>query len=226
MAIVLYGSGEFTDSVNQIDKFLIKKFKLKNVAVVPTAAGKEKDWYKWLDMAENHFKKLNLNLIRIEVTNKKEANDPAIVNRIKQADWIFYSGGQPDYLFETINNSLLWNLTMDKYRAGVLLSGSSAGAMILGKYIIDRPFKAILQKTNENWLQTFGIIDYTILPHFNRMNQFKPLLNQLIKNAPADIKNNIIGIDEDTALLIENKKMKKIGDGNIQLRQADLITNI
>ncbi len=226
MKIALYGSGEFTDSVNEIDQFLINKFNLKNVAVVPTAAGKEKDWYKWLDMAQTHFDKLNVNTIRIEVTNNKEANDPIIANKIKQADWIFYSGGAPEYLFKSINNSLLWNLTLEKYKAGVLLSGSSAGAMILGNYIIDKPFKAMLQKTDENWQKTFGIVDYTILPHFNRMNQFKPLLNQLLKNTPNKIKDNLLGIDEDTALLFENGQMIKLGGGNIELRQKNIVSNL
>lgn len=221
MAIVLYGSGEFTDSVNQIDQSLIDQFNPKSVAVVPTAAGQEKDWFKWLDMAENHFNKFNIEVIKIAVTNQKEANDPSIVNNILKADWIFYSGGQPDYLFKTINHSLLWQITLERYKSGVLLAGSSAGAMILGNYILDKPFKAMLQKTDENWQKTFGLVDYTILPHFNRMNQFRPLLNQLLKNAPKSISENLIGIDEDTALLIENNNMKKLGQGNVELRQKD-----
>ena len=41
MNLALFGSGEFTDTVDDIDKYLIGRFKPKNVAVIPAAAGME-----------------------------------------------------------------------------------------------------------------------------------------------------------------------------------------
>ncbi len=226
MAIVLYGSGEFTDSVNEIDKYLIDKFNLKKVAVIPTAAGMEQDWHKWIDMAVEHFDRLNVDVIKIEAINHQQASNPEIVKKIMEADWIFYSGGQPDYLFKQLDGSLLWKLTMDKYRSGALLSGSSAGAMIMGNNIIDKPFRALIKGGETNWQKTFGIVDYTIFPHYNRMNRFKSVINKLIANAPEGVRKSVLGIDEDTALLIEDDEMKKLGGGNIELIRYGQVSKI
>lgn len=135
MALVLFGSGEFTDQVNDIDKYLITKYKPRNIAIIPTAAGQESDVEKWIEMAKSHYSKFNLKIIPVEIFNKTQADDKQLVDLLNNADWIFFSGGSPNYLLESLRGSLLWDKVMEKYNKGALLSGSSAGAMVMGKYI-------------------------------------------------------------------------------------------
>src|ERR1700689_2287184 len=98
MNLALFGSGEFTPAVDDIDKYLIEKFKPANVAVLPTAAGAEADVNKWIEMAKDHYQKFNLPVISVPIFNKIEANQQDLVDLLKPAEWIFFSGGSPGYL--------------------------------------------------------------------------------------------------------------------------------
>ncbi len=97
--------------------------------------------------------------------------------------------------------------------------GSSAGAMIMGGYILKRPLRANLLKNNKNWQKAFKIIEPTILPHFNRFNQIPFFLNNIINKSPKEIKENWIGIDENTAIIIENNYIK-LGNGHATIHSG------
>jgi len=207
MNLALFGSGEFTDAVDDIDKYLIEKFKPKNVAVLPTAAGMESDAQKWIDMALDHYAKFNLPVIAVPVFNKEQANEQSLVKLLDDADWIFFSGGNPSYLMETLSGSRLWDKVMTRVEAGSLLAGSSAGAMIMGKFLMSAPsFKALFGGNGITWRDGFGLVDYTVLPHFDHFKKFQGLIKKIIETSPEKVNSSWMGIDENTAIIYADGK--------------------
>ena len=148
MNLALYGSGEFTEEVKDIDEYLITKYKPHNIAILPTAAGEENDYTKWLSMAKKHYAQYNLPIIEVPILNKIQASNQELINSILSANWIFFSGGDPNYLLNVLKNSILWQEITRLYHEGVLLSGSSAGAMVMGNFILSNPFKAIFKNSD------------------------------------------------------------------------------
>lgn len=215
MNIALFGSGEFTDSVNEIDQYLIQQYGLKSVAVLPTAAGKERDYNKWLDLALSHYESLGIKVIPVPIIDTQGANDDKLISLLDTTDWIFFSGGRPDYLLSTLKGSKLWDKVIDKTARGALLTGSSAGAMIMGKYIFTNLLEAIFSNTSAAWAEAFGLVDYSIIPHYNKVVNHKNILLKIIDNGPEEVKASWIGIDEDTALIIDGSGSTIKGVGTV-----------
>lgn len=220
MDTVLYGSGEFTSAVNDIDAYIIATHKPRNVAVIPAAAGKEHDSSKWLAMAESHFAELNLKVIPVPIYTPADANNQQLVGLLVDADWIFFSGGDPGYLLEVLTDSLLWQMVLERRLKGALITGSSAGAMVLGSYVLSNPLKALFSGSSALWKPGLGLIDYTIFPHFNAMQKFKLVFNSVVSCSPKAVKSSWLGIDENTAIILsDNKEPVILGQANVEIHR-------
>ena len=218
MNLALFGSGEFTDAVNDIDKYLIDRFKPKNIAAIPTAAGMESDAHKWIDMAVTHYAKFDLPVIEVPIFNKDQTNDENLVKLLTDADWIFFSGGNPGYLMETLAGSKLWEIIMQRVNDGALLAGSSAGAMIMGKFLMSAPsFKAMFSGNTIMWHDGFGLVDYTILPHFDHFKKFHGLIKKIIETSPDKVHASWMGIDENTAIIYSDDESLVRGLGGVEI---------
>lgn len=227
MNLALFGSGEFTDAVDNIDKYLIERFKPGNVAVLPTAAGMESDVDKWIEMAKSHYAKFNLPVIALPVHNKDHANDEAMIAPIAEADWIFFSGGNPGYLLDSLEGTKLWKMVMDRIDNGALLAGSSAGAMVIGKYLLTAPsFKAMFSGHGTLWKDGFGLVDCTILPHFDHFKRYQGLVKRIIDNSPAKVSSSWMGIDENTAIIYSQNKSVVRGVGGVEIHNSDGIKRL
>lgn len=217
MNLALFGSGEFTNTVDDIDDYLIKTYKPRSIAIIPTAAGKEKDYYKWIEMAEEHYRKFNVEVIPVPVTSIEQSNKQEYSILVEKADWIFFSGGDPNYLLTVLKDNNLWETVLKKYNSGTLLSGSSAGAMIMGTYLLSSPFRDIIKPTASDWKPAFNLVPFTIFPHFDKFKRHPNVLNRLIFNSPNEIKSSWIGIDENTALLLKDTERIVLGTGQIEV---------
>jgi cyanophycinase len=197
--INLVGSGEYLPVMDHIDRYLLDSLKLNGrkprVACLPTAAGKEGDGSvnRWLNMGVQHFSALGAEVQAVRIVDRDSANDPCWEPILGQADLIYFSGGDPSYLLETMKDSLAWRTAQRAWERGAIYAGCSAGAMILGK----RMPSFRLAGTQAG----FGIVPATfIIPHFDAIpGVWKPIVFGLQRSLRKG--ERMIGIDEDTALL-------------------------
>jgi cyanophycinase len=197
--INLVGSGEYLPVMNDVDRYLLDSLHLNGrkprVVCLPTAAGREGNSSvdRWLAMGVQHFQMLGAEVSSVRVVNRETANDPQWEPLLEQADLIYFSGGDPGYLYETLKGSCAWSAAQRAWERGAIYAGCSAGAMILGKRIPS--FR--LAGTQEG----FGILPAMfIVPHFDAIPAiWKPIVfglqHQLRKG------ERMIGLDEDTALI-------------------------
>jgi cyanophycinase len=199
--IALVGAGEYLPVMEDVDRYLLDSVKVTDgraprVVCLPTAAGQEGDESigRWSRMGVEHFTKLGAKVEALPIIDRASADDPRYESSLESADLIYFSGGNPIYLFETMNGSRAWNAAQKAWSRGAVYAGCSAGAMILANRLPN--FRSLGMGT----INGFGIVpaDY-VMPHFDHAGPFKALVNLLRTQMKEG--QRMIGIDEDTALV-------------------------
>ena len=219
--LVLVGSGEFTQSMVKTDRYLIgqvRKTKIK-VAVIPTASVPDGRQKKWIEDGIKHFKKLGTNPIGINIVSRKDANKRTSLDKLKTASIIYFSGGHPGYLFKTFQDTYSWELIESLYKNGRILVGSSAGAMILGDYLLTNAQESFDKGIEPKWIKGFNLVPYTIFPHFDWVQKNKlELFRKILDSAPKAVRERWIGIDEDTSFVVfDGKNVKLLGKETVYI---------
>ena len=197
--INLVGSGEYLPVMNDTDRYLLDTLSLNGrnprVVCLPTAAGREGNASvnRWLTMGIQHFQALGAEVNAVRVIDRETADDTQWEPLLENADLIYFSGGDPGYLFETMKGSCAWKAALRAWERGAIYAGCSAGAMILGK----RMPSFRLGRTQEG----FGIVPATyIVPHFDAIpGIWKPVVLGLQRQLKDG--ERMIGVDENTALV-------------------------
>jgi len=201
--IALLGSGEYLPVMDDVDRYLLAncgadaKARKPRVVCLPTAAGQEgeKSISRWSKMGLEHFTQLGVDVQAVPVIDAESANDLSHATAVGDADLIYFSGGNPSYLYKTMKDSLVWQAAQKAWARGAVYAGCSAGAMILGREIPD--FRAAGIRSTA----AFGILPIaSVMPHFNAIPFLgKPLVATLRRRLLAG--EIMIGIDEDTAVV-------------------------
>lgn len=199
--IALLGSGEYLPVMNEVDTHLLANCgaegRKPRVVCLPTAAGQEGDASvnRWMKMGVEHFIALGADVQGVPAINKETANDLNHAAVVEEADLVYFSGGNPMYLYQTMKDSLVWISAEKVWARGGVYAGCSAGAMILGREVPD--FRMLGSRT----IPVFGVVPAAfILPHFNAIPIFgKPLVS--VTRMRLHDGEVMIGIDEDTAII-------------------------
>lgn len=197
---MLAGSGEFTPAMDEIDRDLLATLGSRpRVAIVPTAAGLEDTPPRWLEMGCTHFRALGAVPIPVAVLDRRGAHDAKWSDAIADADWIYFSGGDPGHVVASLDGTPFWQAVLARHEAGAILAGSSAGAMMLGEStFIPRARGADGLPTRMDVGRAMGLVRGVIVaPHFDVLPQ--RLVDLWSSLVPAG--HELIGIDEDTAAL-------------------------
>jgi cyanophycinase len=199
--IVLVGAGEYLPVMNDVDRYLLANCgangRTPRVVCLPTAAGQEgeESWQRWNRMGEEHFRGLNADVQALPIIDRRSADDERYVETIENADLIYFSGGNPAYLYKTMLGSQAWAAAERAWERGAVYAGCSAGAMILGKHMPD------IRTAGLRRLTAFGVLPASIiLPHFDQIPSWAPMMLTLVRSRmkPGEFS---LGIDEDTALV-------------------------
>lgn len=199
--IALLGSGEYLPVMNEVDRYLLAHCgadgRKPRVVCLPTAAGREGDASvnRWMKMGVDHFTALGADVQGVPVTDRETANDVNHAEAVKEADLVYFSGGDPMYLYQTMKDSMVWQAAEKVWDRGGVYAGCSAGAMILGREVPD--FRMLGSRT----IPVFGLVPAAfIFPHFDSIPVFfKPLV--ALSRVRLHEGEMMIGIDENTAIV-------------------------
>ncbi|MCS7097016.1 MAG: cyanophycinase [Candidatus Methanomethylicia archaeon] len=179
------------------------------LGIIPLASGSP---YESWENHKNCFKRFNANPILIDITSENyriNSFSNEIVNLISNLDGIFFTGGVQERIIEglIVNGKETPVLTAIKklYLSGKLIAGSSAGAAIMSNPMIYEGMDMNVKIGVGLGLLMDGklIVDQ----HFIQRGRFPRLFEAMLKTG---VKLGI-GIDEKTALKIENNIGEVIG---------------
>jgi cyanophycinase len=203
--LALVGSGEYLPPMEPVDRYLLGLLKSEpHVICLPTAAGTEgaERINYWSELGKAHYSRLGAEVESLPVIDPSSANDPDLAQRIQQANFVYLSGGKPDYLYRTLVNSLVWLAIQEVLENGGILAGCSAGAMIMGEVIPGFP----------GWKPAFNLLPgVVIMPHFDELPRAMLSTLQLL----VGDKRTLLGIEGNTALVGVEESYQVVGSGGV-----------
>ncbi len=176
------------------------------IVVIPTAGGGETydPFYRGLKTFRDQGA---TNLLVLHTKDRTVADSDAFVQPIREAGGVWFSGGRQwrlaDSYLGTRTEDELWKL-LDR---GGVIGGSSAGATIQGSYLArgDTKTNTIMMGDHE---EGFGFLKNTAIDqHLLRRNRQFDLI-EIIKAKPELLG---IGLDENTAIVVQNDWFEVIG---------------
>ncbi len=194
--LALVGSGEYLPVMLDVERVLLDGQPPRYVQL-PTAAGREGKarLSYWVELGRAQAERLGVEAVPLVVTDRAQADDPAIVSQVDGAGLIYLSGGSPAYLADTLRDTALWRAIVAAWEGGAALAGCSAGAMAMADQVPD------LRNPSGGSRRGLGLLPHIrVLPHFDKMVGWIPdLLTRPFFRTAEGV--SVVGIDEDTAIV-------------------------
>src|SRR6266852_2403805 len=140
--VALVGAGEYLPEIRPVDEKLLERVNgTTRVGVVCTASAPDGDGVpeRWARMGVEHFAQLGVTAEPIMLLNRSDAENAGVAAQLAVANFIYFSGGKPRYLLETLQGTASWQAILEVFAAGGIVAGCSAGAMVLGGIVFDFP---------------------------------------------------------------------------------------
>jgi cyanophycinase len=178
------------------------------LCVIPTAAAPDHNQGRAGQNALRWFTSLGATQVRVlPLIDRASAADSQIAAALEASRLIYMLGGFPGYLAETLTGSACWEAMLKAYRAGAVLGGSSAGAMLLCQHLYDPERRAVVAG--------LGLLpNACVLPHHNSFGRnWAP---DLLAKLPGA---TLIGIDERTGMINDSPQGRwtVYGQGGVTL---------
>ncbi|MGA2111590.1 MAG: Type 1 glutamine amidotransferase-like domain-containing protein [Anaerolineales bacterium] len=211
--IALVGAGEFLPSMEAVDRGLLLASGGNRVVVLPTASALDGPGVpeRWGRMGVEHFQQLGAQAEAILALDRAACEGTQFSDRVRMASLAYFSGGKPDYLYQTLVGSKVWQAVTEILGRGGVLAGCSAGAMILGSHLpsltVGRGSPVI-----RGWRPAFGLLPRcVVIPHFNQAPEW--LMRLFLPLRPEG--TTVLGIDADTALIGHEDTWTVRGSGRV-----------
>jgi cyanophycinase len=133
--LAFVGGGEFSDGCS-FDAELLEASGASEVLVVPTAAAYEHP-QRLVEQAASWFDRLGVPARGVDLLARPQASEPEVVDALAASRFTYLVGGSPLHLRAVVKDSPAWEALEAAWRAGGVLAGSSAGAMVLCDPMVD-----------------------------------------------------------------------------------------
>jgi len=142
-----------------------------------------------------------------------------LLNQLKSAKGIFFTGGDQNRIMTVLQDEELFNTLHNYYKKGVLFGGTSAGTAIMTPIMItgEGDFK-VIDGDKVEVKKGLGLLPNVIVDqHFIKRQRQNRLIGLILKN-PEQLG---VGIDENTALYIENNRTAEVlGESRVMIFEA------
>ena len=198
--VALVGGDEFRVGCEEMDREVMRASGKDpaSVIIVPTAAVTGPA--KAANDGVTHFSALGGSASQLMVLERDDANDIEKIAPARNADVAYFTGGNPDHLLACLRNSALLQLLREEMNRGLVLGGSSAGAMVMGAVMRRPPLYSNPDGDgSDRWVEGLGIVpNICVLPHHERRDPAE-VSAELRRSAPEGIV--YLGIDARTGVI-------------------------
>ena len=152
----------------------------------------------------------------LDIRARDQAAWPAAVERIRDADLVYMTGGDQALLAATLAGTPVVAAMHEKLREGGVIAGTSAGAAALSATMIAQG-SATLRKGSTLLAEGLGLLPDVILDtHFTERGRFGRLI-EAVATHPGLLG---VGIGENTAIVVRDGEAEVIGAGNVVVMDA------
>jgi cyanophycinase len=190
--------------------------------VLATIASHEPDGY--LEKYQATFAELGVpNVTELYVDDRAEANQEDKLRMVEGVNAIFFSGGDQLRITSQIGDTPIYDRVHEIYRTGGLIAGTSAGASVMSETMLVRgPSATSFRIGDLRMAPGLGLLPNVIIDqHFAQRGRIGRLIGAVAQN-PRVLG---IGIDENTAIVVQGDRFKVIGSGAVYLVDGGDVTH-
>ncbi|MFM9909875.1 MAG: cyanophycinase [Chitinophagaceae bacterium] len=211
-------------------------------SLMNTASMKENDYVVVLPMSsEDHDTSFTYikNDLELACTNtivnfnftKDLTEKKTWLDSLEKAKLIFITGGDQDRFMKIVLNTPVYKSIHRAYKNGATIAGTSAGAAVMSKYMItgneltDTTYRSTFRKIVDKNIEIkvgLGLLPNAVIDqHFLVRSRYNRLISALAKFPSL----SCIGIDEETAIVVNGNKIRVVGNSQvIRMRKPINIT--
>jgi cyanophycinase len=224
-SLILVGGGEDRTNEMHILREVAGRAKGGRLAVITAASTEPEEMWR---LYKRIFQRLGVkDLVHVPVDDRSAAFDPAVVDTLKTAKVIFFSGGDQVRITSRLGGSVLCDAIRNFYENGITLAGTSAGTSCMSETMLVGGSGDESHKVGGSLLMAPGLglmTNVIIDQHFAERGRIGRLLGAVAQN-PRILG---VGIDEDTAIIVNEGRFRVFGSGAVYVIDAisESYTNI
>jgi cyanophycinase len=189
--------------------------------VLATIASRQPEGY--LESYQKAFADLGVtDLVELYVNDRGETHNEGKLSVLEGAAGVFFSGGDQLRIASQIGDTPIERRVRAIHEAGGLIAGTSAGASVMSETMLVGGTSSESHRIGDlNMAPGLGLIRNAIIDqHFAERGRIGRLLGAVAHN-PRILG---VGIDEDTAIVLEDERFKVIGSGAVYVVDAEEVT--
>lgn len=169
------------------------------------------------------FKKLGAKKVEaIDVSSRMDSQKPESLKAIERATGLYFTGGDQLFITSLMGGSELQKLIYQRYEEGLVIAGSSAGAAMMANSMILRGDAEMNPRVGSVEIGPGMdlIVGSVIDTHFSQRGRHGRLL-AAVAHYPQELG---IGIDENTAMIVDKGKFRVLGEGSVTIIDGNSMT--
>ena len=210
--LIIIGGGEKKDEERTILKEVARKADGGSLVVVTVATAEpEETWKEYRRI----FREIGVTkLAHLDVRLREEAKAPERVALLDKAKVVFFTGGDQLKITSQLGDSPVYQRIEEIFAEGGTVAGTSAGASVMSETML-------ISGDGEESHKISGILgmapglgliqDVVVDQHFAERGRLGRLLAAVAQN-PRQLG---LGIDENTAVVVEGERLRVIGKGAV-----------
>ncbi|HEY2813629.1 MAG TPA: Type 1 glutamine amidotransferase-like domain-containing protein [Acidimicrobiales bacterium] len=204
-SLALVGGAEWRDGCD-FDRGLVEAAGADEVLVLPTASAYEHP-ERLVTAATEWFERFDVRARGLMVVSRPDALDATNVDEARRARFVYLAGTSPMHLRSVLKDSPLWDAIVESWDAGMVLAGSSAGAMVLCDPMVDPRGGA--------FTLGLGLLEnVAVVPHHDTWSEEKA--HRTLQLAPKGLI--VVGVDERTAVIRDpDRTWRAEGAGDVSV---------
>lgn len=219
-SLIIIGGGESKEGDMPILSEVATRVKRKLCIVTVASRIGDEVWQSY----KNIFKLLGVKKIsHLDVFHRHESVDKRALKAVEDADAVFFTGGDQFKITSELGGTIVADRILEIYRNGGVVAGTSAGASVMSETMLLVAAKERRIGSNIRMAPGLGFVPNLIIDqHFAERGRVGRLLGAVAQN-PRYLG---VGIDEDTAIILENhKRLRVMGAGGVCIIDAHEATD-
>lgn len=209
--LVIIGGHEDKDGKRLILKEIARRLNGGKLVIATVASHQPQGYF---DTYRKAFEPLGVtDLVELYVNERPETLSEEVSRTLDNAAGVFFTGGDQLRISSQIGDTPVERRVREIHRSGGLIAGTSAGASVMSDTMLVRGSSAETHRIGDLHMAAgLGLIhDVIIDQHFAERGRIGRLLGAVAQN-PRVLG---IGIDEDTAIVVERGGFRVHGSGGV-----------
>jgi cyanophycinase len=162
-------------------------------------------------------------LVELYIEERAEAQDEKKLQIFDGATGVFFSGGDQLRISSQLGDTPVERRVREIHEAGGVIAGTSAGASVMSDTMLVKGSSRETHRIGDLHLAPgLGLVrDVIIDQHFAERGRIGRLLGAVAQN-PRELG---IGIDEDTAIILQGQRFEVIGSGGVYVVDGGGVTH-